>query len=288
MPASEACSRWSAETAPSLRRQFGAAEGNDLVGVDFDSQTGFPGSAKQPPRLVEGKDLLLAENVAEFGQLPLGYHRQDSIAEIVDEGVIPPRVFFGNGMGAEKGPHHINRMKRVKLDHRFQLLDFGIEVEPVAAFPFHGGHPEGKHGIEAPEPRADEFLLGSGPGSGNRADDTTAPLHDVHVAVAPQPPGKLLGPIAAKDKMGVRIDEAGQHGAVGSIDDSIAAGVDPGQNIRRSAHGADDTLPHDDGTLGDHLQILHRLPAFGGETAAGDQFGGILDDQVSFHRFPIP
>jgi len=84
--------------------------------------------------------------------------------------------------------------------------------------------------------------------------------------------------------MGVRVNEPGQDGPAFSINHRKTAGINFAQDVTGLADGADDPLVHDHGAVGDHAKILHGLSASGCSSAAGDQFGGVPDDEIPFHR----
>ena len=167
--------------------------------------------------------------------------------------------------------------------HGLKLPDLGVAIETVAAFAFHGGDPEGEHGVQTLPSGAHQCRQIGLAGGVHRAGDAAAPGHDVHVAHALQAPGKFLGPVAPEDEVGVGIHKSGQHGLAGGVDDGEGLGVDRGHHVGGFPHGRDDAVFDAYRAVAHDLQIVHGVPATCLEPAVGGKLIGMDNEQISVH-----
>ncbi len=189
-------------------------------------------------------------------------------------------------MGSHVGGDDIHRMALIQLPHDTQLLQFGLLVQSVSALSLHGGDPQPEHRIEAPPARCHQFLFCRIPGSPGGIEDAAAPPHDFHVAVAPHPPGELLLPVSAEDKVGMGIYKARQQRLSGGVDEVVIPFVDRDRFILFQNVG-DEAFCHDHRSILHDLQIRHLFSPLPGGAAAGHHLCRIMYDQVVHKLFTL-
>ena len=271
-----------------LGGQLRPAERNDLVGVDFGLQSELLGFPQQASGLVDGKNAFFAKHVAKFRRTVGSNPGQYFVQQVLHILVGPPFIFRRHGVRPHEGRRHFHDMLPVELRHDRQLLAFRCRVQSVAALTFHRRHAERQHGTQPLPADVRQFLRRSLAGGPYRIDDPAAPLHDLHVGIAAQPPGKFFFPVTGEQKMRVRIDKPRQYAAAGGIDHFGVRCIQASQHFRRGSHPADNAVLDPQRAIGDNADIRHRRPGFGAGSAASDQFGSILEQQFSGHSLQPP
>ena len=145
-------------------------------------------------------------------------------------------------MRPHEGAHHIHRMLLVQFCHHRKLFQLGRRIKSIAAFPFDCGHAETKHRIKSPKASLQQFGRRGLPGGANTVDDAAAPLHDIHVSIAAQPPGKFFGPVAGKQEMGMRVDKTWQNAAASRVDLFIGFDSQSREDFAGRANLPDDSI----------------------------------------------
>ena len=79
------------------------------------------------PRLLHGKDVGFAEDVAVFGEVLASDARQHLVDHEIDVVVDAAAKFVGDFVGAQKRRHVAQTPVGVELANRLQDLDFGFE-----------------------------------------------------------------------------------------------------------------------------------------------------------------
>ena len=120
-------------------------------------------------------------------------------------------IFRGNGMSSQISRHDIDRMFLVEVCHYTQLHQFGFEIKTISTLPFHRRYAHVQHFVEPFITDTPQLLEITFTGGIDRIDYTTATLHDRHIAVAFQPPGKLFFTITTENKMGMTIHKPGKQ-----------------------------------------------------------------------------
>jgi hypothetical protein len=91
-----------------------------------------------------------------------------------------------------------------------------LDVQPVAALHLHRGGALGSHlGHQNPQV-SQQFLVGRGPGGGDRGGDPAA-----GVRLAGHPGGELGRPVPGEHQVRVRVDEAGDDAALTQVGATI-------------------------------------------------------------------
>ena len=201
-----------------LGGQFRSPEGHNLIGMNLGSQAKSLRSNQQLSGLIHGKYAFFAEYIAKLRQTAGSDPGQYFVQQMVHIFVGPSFILRRHGVRPHEGRRHFHDMFPVELRHDFQLLEFCRRVQAIAALAFHSRYPERQHGTQPLPANSRQFLRRGLPRGFDRIDDPTAPLHDLHVGIAAQPPGKLLFPMTGKQKMRMRIDESRQYTATGGID----------------------------------------------------------------------
>ena len=89
---------------------------------------------QQPAALVDGKDSLFAENVAELGDSLSLYLRQHFADEyVVDKAVGIVLPFLRYGVRAHEGGNDVKRRLKADAAYHLEHLEFEVEVQSVAA-----------------------------------------------------------------------------------------------------------------------------------------------------------
>jgi hypothetical protein len=168
------------------------------------------GAGLQDSRGLAGREhARFAKDVAPLGEI-LGGDRRDHIVDDEADVVFPPvAVIERDLVRAHEGGHEINRLiGRQPLD-RAQHLQFGVEVETVAALDLGGRRAAGEH-LGKPRPRrGDQLRLRSLPGRADGRQDAAALRGDLGVSGAAEPAPQLLAAIAREHGVRVTVDEAG-------------------------------------------------------------------------------
>ena len=206
------------------RADFGGdarpAAQRELVGVDARLQPVALAGLEDVARFVGREHALLAEHVAPLGE-PLVGDRRD---HLVDD--LAARSRAGrprNSTGTSCAPMNV-AVSSIGWPAATVLIARSIfcsdvEVEAVAALRLGGGRAEATASPPAACARAvDQVVLAGHARRVDGLDDAAAGGGDVGIGRAGQPAPQLVAPIAGEDEMGVRIDEAGDHGAAARVD----------------------------------------------------------------------
>ena len=231
------------------------------------------------PRLLDGEDVLLAEDVGKLGQPFLSNQRKHLADVEIDERVLAPLPFGRCGVGAHEGGDDVGGVRLVQPTHDAQLLHLRVAIEAVATLALHGGDAEAQHGVESAASNLEQLVLRGltrGPGG---VDNTAAAVHDLHITVAAHAPRELLLAVSAEDEVRVRIDEARQQGLARGVDDGVARFVHR-QRFARVKHVRDAAVGHDHCPAFYHMQVVHLAPPLTREAAARHHLRCVLNNQV--------
>ena len=230
-------------------------------------------------RLLNRKDILLAEDIGELGQLLLR-HKGKHLTDVeVDKLVFASFPLGRRRMRTHKRGNDVHRVFAVEAAHHTELLQFGLPVEPVAALSFDGRDAEAYHRVEPLAACFEQLLLRRFARSPCGVDDTSSAIHDVHVAVAAHAPREFLFTIAAEHKVGMRIDKTGQQRFTRAVEDFILRLVD-GNRFARFQHVRNDPVRHNDRPMLDDMQFRHLLSAFRDKSAACNDLRRVFYNQV--------
>ena len=186
-------------------------------------------------------------------------------------------------MRPHEGAHHIQRVLLVQLDHQGQLFQLRRCIETVAAFAFDGSHAKAEHRVQ-PLPANRQQILHRGlPGGLHTVDDAAAPFHDLHIGIAAQTPGKLLGPMPGKQEMRMRINETRQYTATGRVNLLVRFDSQPREDFAGRSHLPDDPVFQPKCAVFNNTDVLHGSTALRSTAATGHQFRRIFYQQCLCH-----
>ena len=221
---------------PEFRRQGGAAEVGELLGVELDRQTGGSGGLEHSPDLGGRETDTLAEGVDAVRQAARRDLADQAPADGVDVAVGIAGEFRRGGVGGQKGGDDADRSLLAEFARRLEHLGFVGQVEAVARLDLHRGNALGDQGVEAGQGGADQIDLAGGAGGAHGGEDAAALAGDLLITRPGQAPLELTGAIAGEDQMSVAIDQTRRDPAALAID--RRDGVEAGRLSRRT--GEDD------------------------------------------------
>ncbi len=121
-------------------------------------------------------------------------------------------------MSTHESGDDIGWMKIVRLPERFELLDFILEIQPVAALAFNRGGPVQKHPVEAGETEGDKLFFGRFTRGFDRCLDSHALLSQLLISGAFEAQDELLLSGSGKRKVRVGIDKSWKPDQPASFD----------------------------------------------------------------------
>ena len=213
----------------------------------------------------------LAEDVAEPGDPLLRHRRQHPVDHEIDVITGARTVFLRDVVRAEEGRHHGRRA--VQLADRGQLLDLGLEGQPVSRLHLHRGAAVCQQNREPGTCQLHEVAPRAPLEVTYRSEDAASALR-YRLVVSPLRTKLMLHQArGTEQRVGVGIDEPRKENAVDLLDSS-APGVSP--HLAVGSHRPDSSVTgNEHGPLGNNLQLRHFWPATrSGGTAAGDDLRG--------------
>ena len=228
-----------------LGRHGRAMQVRELLGVQFHRQAKAARVAKDRRHLVARKGDALAKAIHRVDQIlgMTGVHaRQNHVADIARAVVL---VFRRQGMGGQPGGLDMHRTLFTDQPRHAQHLDFIRDGQPIARLDFQRGDALGDQRIDPGQGRGQQRRLAPGAGGIDRRQDAAASPGDVFVAGAFQTHLELAGAVAAKDDMGMAVDQPRRHQPPPQIlprDTGIVR-----RQIRFRADPADSRILDDDG-----------------------------------------
>ena len=117
----------------------GAVIGAELVGVQTQAEAQSFRGVQDGARLVQGKHVRFAEDVAVFGEVIPGDPREHLVDDEIDIVVDAAAILVGDLVSAEERRDAAQMAGCVQLSDGPQDFDFGIEGEAVSRFGFDGG-----------------------------------------------------------------------------------------------------------------------------------------------------
>lgn len=266
---------------PDFGRELGRSESAEFVAVNFNSEPGPLGGLDQAARFLEAEDAPLAEDVEEIGQPTHLDGRHEPVDQKIEIGVRPVPVFGRDVVGAHKGRDDVDRMEVVDLGQDFELLDFVVEVEPVAALGLDGRRPVEKHPVETLEAEAGQILARDGPGRRDCRPDSHPLLGELSVSPALEAQSELANPVAREGKVGVAVHESGQGDEIPPVDPvDLIPGDDFVPEFRLAAYENDPALKGRDPAILDGAAVAEGVLPLGQGAAAGQELGAVPDDEV--------
>ena len=191
----------------------------------------------------------LAENVAAFGQLFLGYARQHLVDDERDILLGRAAKLFRNGVCAEKRRHKFDRRFRIQPANHAQNLQLVLHGQPIAGLCFD------RCGSSLQKPKRmflrlrEKFVLRRGPRLANGRANPASARRDFLVSRASRSHLEFIHAIPGKDRMRVRVDESRQDHATSRIDDfRIVRQI--AFDFFRSSDGRDQAVPHQHSAVG--------------------------------------
>ena len=172
-------------------------------------------------------------------------------------------------MSPQEGGYHIQRMVIIKFFHYTELDQLCGKIETVSALSFDGSNSHIHHSIETVIRIPEQIVIAGAPRRIHRIDDTSSPFHDRHVAVSFHPPGKLLFPVTAKDKMRMTIHETRKKRASVSIYFQIVFNIHLPENFFGRSHMRNNTVRYGNCPVLDHTDIRHSLTLLRFKTGTG-------------------
>ena len=94
------------------------------------------------PRLLNGEDVLLAEDVGKLGQPFLGNPRKHLADVEIDKLILTSLPFGRRSVGTHEGGDNVSGVRLVQPTHDAQLLHLRVAIEAVATLALHGGDAE--------------------------------------------------------------------------------------------------------------------------------------------------
>jgi len=266
---------------PDFGRELGRSQGREFVAVNFNSEPGPLGGRDQTARFLETEDAPLAEDVEEIGQPTHLDGRHEPVDQKIEIGVRPVPVLGRDVVGAHEGRNDVDRMEAVDLGQDFELLDFVVEVESVAALGLDGRRPLEEHPVEALEAEAGQLVARDGPGRRDRRPDSHPLLGELSVSPALEAQPELANPVAREGKVGVAVHESGQGDEIPPVDPfGLVPGDDLVPEFRLAAYEHDPALEGCDPAILDGAAVAERVLPLGQRAAAGEELGAVPDDEV--------
>ena len=243
--------------------------------MEFQGKSHFLGCQQKATGLLDGENALLTEDIAELCQIIMnhyGHHFADNVVHIF---ICPPVVFCRHSMCAEKSGDNVYTFVLViiKATHHPELQELGFLVQTVAALSLYGSHSHSTHLLQKALRLAAQLDEIACTGSLHRTHDASSTFHDGHVTLSPQTPGELLGTLATKHKMCVRVHKAGQQALATGIVMPVALIIAVTLLATAGPDVGNDAVGHFHRGIVDDAKFLHLSAATGGKADGGDDTG---------------
>ena len=135
---------------PQLGRQLGASHVAQLVGVQLGQQPVLDAGLEHAAALLDREGPLLAEGVAEPGQLVLGRRRDHLLHHHLHVVVGPVGVLHRHRMRRQQRRHHVDGVRRADVPVDLQKPQLLIQGQTVAALGLDRGHPVAQEVVQPP------------------------------------------------------------------------------------------------------------------------------------------
>jgi hypothetical protein len=226
------------------------------------------------------EDSGFAEHVAPHGQ-PLGRDRRDHPVD--DEPHVflaPPAIVERNLVRPHERGHEIDGLLGCQPANRPQHLQLRVDIEPVAAFDLGGGRAARQHLRQADPRGRDQIFFGRGPRRPDGRHDPAAFGRDLGVGRAAQAPPQLVPAVAGEHRVGMGVDEAGDHREPAPVDDGRVRQGRQGRRQLAVRSGEDDPLVVGrDRAVGDDRHFALRGAGAWHRARAGEQLTDVADDE---------
>ncbi len=197
---------------PEFHGQGRASQALELLGVDPQRETEFPGAFQVDPGRDRIEGSALDENVSgprQAGFPDRGQHLGAKQLQVILGTLLE---LEGNQVGAEKGRKDLHAGFPSRGPDGAQGLEFAGEIQTVARLGLAARGSVALHAAEVTRGLAGQLLLGSGPHRPHAGMDAPAASGDLLVAHPGRPPVELLGPLGGEGGMDVSVHEGGsQH-----------------------------------------------------------------------------
>ncbi|MCY1521722.1 hypothetical protein D9M68_565470 [compost metagenome] len=229
------------------RRQAGAVQGGQLLGVQLHRQAQPLGHLEHPLHLLGGKGQVFAEGVHRIQQPLVGQGRQYLGADVVDVGVGAAGVLRRQCVGGQAGGAHGDRQGFAQAPGDAQHLALAGQVQAVAGLHFQGGDAIAQQLARAPGGALQQLVLAGLAGGAHRAGDAAALGGDLGIADAFQALLELAAAVAAEHQVGVAVDQP--RGEPGTFEVDLHVIGDGRQFLAR-------TYPLDASGVGDQHRVF--------------------------------
>ena len=208
------------------RRELGGEQGparaRELVGVDAEAQPGAARGLENGPRLLDGEDALLAEDVAEEGELLPGGPRHDHFGDDPDPLGAVSGELRRDLVGREKRRDEAGQVRVAReLPQERERPDLVGLGQPVSRLGLGRRRAVVAHRHEALAHGGGQLVVGARAGRPHGGVDPAAFRRDRGVAFAGEAPRDLGAAVAEPDRVGVGVDEAGHDRAAARIEGDI-------------------------------------------------------------------
>ena len=238
------------------RRQAGAVQRRQLLGVQFHRQTELLRGHEHFLDLRRGKRQVLAERIHRVHQAIGRQGREHFGANVLDVVVGAVLVLRRQGVGGEAGGAHADRKRFAETPGDPQHLAFVGQVEAVAGLDLDAGDTVAHQAFQALGGAGEQLIFAGRAGGAHGAGDAATAGGDLRVADTLQALFEFIAAVAAEHRVGVAVDQArGDPGAAEVVDLRIVIG-------RQLTTWADPlnerTGRHDGGILDDRVGALRH------------------------------
>jgi hypothetical protein len=236
-----------------------AAVGAKLLGVQAQLQAVVLGGGEDGARLGEGEGMVVAEDIAEAGEAVLGDVREQIVGDEAEIAWAVVLELRRHGMRSQQRGNDAQRGALLERAEDVEDLQFGVAGEAVAGLGFNGGGAATEEPVSVVEGGYGEVFEALVAGLADSGEDSTACGSDLLIGLAGDALLELGDAVAAEDEMGVGVDEAGEDGAFGGVDDGMVRGkVTLESGVR--ADGEDAAVSKVNGRVMEDAELL-QLPA---------------------------
>src|SRR6266481_489394 len=266
-------------------QQRGKLGSGELPNMRANSETVTARRGKNLFRLLQGERAALAKDVHKSSQFTAGRQGHDFRSDLFDVLIALAGKFRRHNMGRQQRGNNCPRPARCRFAERGQRLDFVFRGESITGLGFHRGSSLPQHGVESNTGLLRQLRLCSLADAGYARANSAAAGGNLFIARTGNTFGKIHQSRLHKDRMGMRIDPAGNHYFPTAINLPQFALVlfEPGvaQDLRLCSGGNDPTSAAEDSGVLNKADLLQRRPATRtGTTGHGEQLADIGQQKV--------